>query len=541
MRTLEEIKDLLKGSLYFAVFDSTKSFFHVPIYDAPRQLTAMLTPVGIYLYNVLAMGLSNATDIFESCMRNIVEGLEGVVNIADDVLVLATKYEKFKTNVISFLDSCVQHDLHLNPDKICINVNSVPFFDQTLTKHRLMMDENKWKAVQEWPIPTCIKELQLVLGGVNYLSKFIPFLSAHRKPLQELLKQSENDFIWQDHHTETFNTLKAAICKDVTLKYFDSKLPIYIKYDASKKGIGVVMLQPESAIENTSKSDIPNLRPVFYASKTLTVTESYYSNIEREMLGVVFSILHLKHFTFGRHVHIITGHKPLIMLFNKNLYATSPRLSQMLVQILDYSIEFHHQEGSKMHLSNALSCFSTHDSAVEKADAQPITDFNVTIHDVEMLTGFKSLSSEMVEHETEADSNMQLLKQHIIDGFPNGKSCLPEPIRLFYDCRECLTVIDGVIMCEKTIETLHTSHMGVSKTIERTRTVLFWPNMQKDIEVHLASCHPCAENKIKQKPEPLLHDVPMVLWYSITLDNFEYKSTHHNSKINHTVAIGDLH
>ena len=61
------------------------------------------------------------------------------------------------------------------------------------------MDENKWKAVKEWPILTNIEELQSFLGSVNYLSKFVPFLSTHRKPFQELLKQSENDFIWQDH------------------------------------------------------------------------------------------------------------------------------------------------------------------------------------------------------------------------------------------------------------------------------------------------------------------------------------------------------
>ena len=156
------------------------------------------------------------------------------------------------------------------------------------------------------------------------------------------------------------------------------------------------MLQLDSAIENTSKSDIPNnLRPVFYASKTLTSTESNYSNIEREMPGMVFSVLHFKHFTFGQNIHIITDHKPLIMLFKKNLHATSPRLSQMLVQILDYNIEFHHQEGSKMCLSDALSHASTHDKVDEKANAKPVADFNVTIHDVEVLTGFKSLSCEM--------------------------------------------------------------------------------------------------------------------------------------------------
>ena len=76
------------------------------------------------------------------------DGLEGVVNIADDVLVFAMKYDKFKGNV---LDRCIEHDLHLNPAKIRINVDSVPFFGQTLTKDGLQMDANKWQVIQNWP------------------------------------------------------------------------------------------------------------------------------------------------------------------------------------------------------------------------------------------------------------------------------------------------------------------------------------------------------------------------------------------------------
>ena len=104
MRTLGEIIDMLKGSMYFAVFNNTKSFFHVPLDHELKQLMAMLTPIGIYLCNVLTMCLSNATDIFKKCMQNIVDGLEGVVNIANDVLVFAMKYDKFKENVTNFLD-----------------------------------------------------------------------------------------------------------------------------------------------------------------------------------------------------------------------------------------------------------------------------------------------------------------------------------------------------------------------------------------------------------------------------------------------------
>ena len=187
-------------------------------------------------------------------------------------------------------------------------------------------------------------------------------------------------------------------------------------------------------MQNTSKTDVPNnLRPMFYASKMLTVTESNYSNIEHEMLDVVFSILHFKHFTFGRKIHIIMDHKLLITLFKKNVHATSPRLSHMFVQILDYIVELHHQEGTKMHLSDALSCISTHDSLVERNNAKPVADFSMNIHDVEQLTGFKQLSLQYIKKDTEDDQDMQLLKQYIYDGFPNAKSCLPEQICVYFD------------------------------------------------------------------------------------------------------------
>ena len=118
MYTLEDIIDKLKYATHFAIFDSTKSFFHVPLDKASKKLMTMLTPIGIFVYNVLAMGLSNATDIFEKCMREIVKDLNGVINIADDVLVFGVGKEQFQNNVVSFLDHCVERDLHLKPDKI---------------------------------------------------------------------------------------------------------------------------------------------------------------------------------------------------------------------------------------------------------------------------------------------------------------------------------------------------------------------------------------------------------------------------------------
>ena len=231
--TLDEIIDKLKGSLFFAVFDTTKGFFHVPMDEKSKLLTVMLTPYGIYIYNVLAMGLADATDIFELCIHQLLQDLQGVLNIADDILVFGRTREEFNSNVISFLDRCVREDIHLNPDKVQINVDDVPFFGHVLTKDGIQPDESKVKLILDWPIPENQKELQQFMGSVNYLSKFLAFLSDLHAPLQLLLKK-DSEFIWTDTHTIAFNRIKEHVSNDVRLQFFYSSKPLLIEVDASK-------------------------------------------------------------------------------------------------------------------------------------------------------------------------------------------------------------------------------------------------------------------------------------------------------------------
>ena len=150
------------------------------------------------------------------------------------------------------------------------------------------------------------------MGSVNYLSKFLAFLSDLCAPLQPLLKK-DSEFIWTDTHIVAFNHIKEHVSNDVKLQFFDSSKPLFIEVDASKQGIGAAMLQCDPIVKDSSSTEIPNnLRPISYASKTLSETESNYSNIERALLGVVFAVTHFKHFTYGRPVTIISDHKPLV-------------------------------------------------------------------------------------------------------------------------------------------------------------------------------------------------------------------------------------
>ena len=66
--TLDDILHKLLRAKYMACFDTLKGFFHVPLDENSKLLTAMLTPIGVFIYNVVAIGLTNANDIFEQCL-----------------------------------------------------------------------------------------------------------------------------------------------------------------------------------------------------------------------------------------------------------------------------------------------------------------------------------------------------------------------------------------------------------------------------------------------------------------------------------------
>ena len=247
-------------------------------------------------------------------------------------------------------------------------------------------------------------------------------------------------------------------------------------------------------------------------------------------------MLHFKHFTYGRQIHIITGHKPLITLFAKNLATTSQRLSQMLIKILDYVVVLHHQEGNKMHLSDAVSRLSVHDSDAAKSKAKPIADFNISIHEILEINGFKSLTLQDIKEQTIKDCQLTKLKTYIVDGFLKHKHECAENIHSFFDYRGSLTIIHGMVMkdkrivipeslCNDALKVLHRSHMGIVKTKEHASTSMFWPKIYSDIKNYLSTCCPCMMYKVKQQSQPLEHDIPTKPWCSLTLDNFEYKGS----------------
>ena len=86
-----------------------------------------------------------------------------------------------------------------------------------------------------------------------------------------------------------------------------------------------------------------------------------------------------------------------------------------------------------MHLSDAISRFSTHDQDDAKCKAKPVVNFNISIHDVEEITGFKTVTLKQIASEIATDVQLEQLKEYIINGFPKSKYKCTELTRNLFD------------------------------------------------------------------------------------------------------------
>ena len=118
------------------------------------------------------------------------------------------------------------------------------------------------------------------------------------------------------------------------LAYFDAKSECTIQCDASKQGLGAVLLQEG--------------QPVIYISRTPTETEQRYSNIECELLAVVFALERLNHYTAGYRVKVETDHEPLMSIWKKSIASTSTRVQRLLLRLLQYDIDIQYLPGKRM-------------------------------------------------------------------------------------------------------------------------------------------------------------------------------------------------
>ena len=138
------------------------------------------------------------------------------------------------------------------------------------------------------PTPESPADLCRFLGMVQYLAKFMPNLASNSSALRQLLVKDAN-WEWTEEHTKQFHDFQFLVTNSPVLKYFDPNLPVKLPVDASKSGLGSVLLQ-------LHKYD---WYPVAFASRALSKTERCYSQTEKEALAVVYASEKFNQFVYG--------------------------------------------------------------------------------------------------------------------------------------------------------------------------------------------------------------------------------------------------
>ena len=138
---------------------------------------------------------------------------------------------------------------------------------------------------------------------VNYLAKFIPTLSDLCHPLRQAI--SKEEWNWNQSCGKAITEIKEAILKTGVLRYLHPIAKITVQCDASSLALGAAILQEG--------------KPVAFASRALPSAEKNYSQLEKEMLAIVFALWRFVQYVYGREVLVESDHQPLETILQKPL------------------------------------------------------------------------------------------------------------------------------------------------------------------------------------------------------------------------------
>ena len=111
----------------------------------------------------------------------------------------------------------------------------------------------------------------------------------------------------------------------------------------------------------------------------------------------------------------------------------------------------------------------------------------------------------MIRQETVNDGELQCLSETVLKGWPEYRSECPEPIIQYWNYRDEISIVDGIVMKgvrivipkvlrKEVLEQIHFAHLGIEKCKLRARDSVFWPNINHDISELVSKCEACREH-----------------------------------------------
>ena len=495
----DEVQDHLGNAQVFTKLDCRKGFWQVPITPEDQAKTAFSPGPGMGLFEFLRLpfGLTGSPGTFQRLMDRVLRGLPFAMVYVDDILVYSSDERSHKQHLRQVFQRLVDYGLTLHGEKCAIGVQEVSYLGHTFTKHGMIPDPSKVKAIQNWPTPSSVTEVQRFLGLASYYRRYIKNFANIASPLYHLTNKGVT-FQWTNPCQEAFTTLKICLISQPILKCPDFSLPFTLYTDASDSGLGAVLQQG------------PNV--IAYSSRSLKPAEKNYSVIEKECLALVYAIKYFKHYLLGHCFTVYTDHNPLQWLSAQKMEG---KLSRWALQLQEFEFKILYRRGTHNANADALSrqpctaatkviCGPSESELIKEQTNDPIL---AKIISYLKTNGNKKPQGTEWKH-PRYRRWLQLWPQLKLQ---NGVlyRCIIKPVSK----EQRLVPIAPLSLKATYLQQFHDAplgaHQGYMKTLLRLQENVYWVGMATDTQNYCDSCDACNQAKpALPQPVPLVN-MPM--------------------------------
>ncbi|CAA0810785.1 Uncharacterized mitochondrial protein AtMg00860, partial [Striga hermonthica] len=337
---IDNLFDQLRGACVFSKIDLRSGYHQLKIKESDITKTAFRTCYSHYEFVVMPFGLSNASAVFMDLMNRIFHPYldQFVIVFIDDILIYSKSQKEHEEHLRVVLETLRREKLYAKFSKCEFWLQRVAFLGHVITQAGIEVDPSKVSAVQNWSTPNSPSEVRSFLGLAGYYCRFIEGFSKIALPLSQLTRKSVK-FEWTDQCESSFQELKKRLASAPVLTIPDPSWSFTIFSDASRRGLGCVLMQDGQVIA--------------YASRQLKPHEQNYPTHDLELAAIVHALKIWRHYLYGGRCEIFTDHKSLQYIFTQKELNMRQRRWFELVKDYDCSIQYH--PGKANVVADALS------------------------------------------------------------------------------------------------------------------------------------------------------------------------------------------
>ncbi|GJY19952.1 putative reverse transcriptase domain-containing protein [Tanacetum coccineum] len=271
---IDDLFDQLQGAKHFSKIDLRSGYHQLRVKEQDISKTAFRTRYGHYEFLVMPFGLTNAPAVFMDLMNRVFHEFldKFVIVFIDDILVFSKSKEEHEEHLRTVLQILRQEKLYAKFSKCEFWLSKVAFLGHIVSAEGITMDPAKVEAITKWPRPTSVTEVRSFLGLAGYYRRFVEGFSRLALPLTKLMRKGEK-FVWNEEREKSFEELKQRLVSAPILTLPSGTGGFQIYSDASKKGLGCVLMQHGKVIAYASRQ----LKPyeVNYPTHVLQVCKFY--------------------------------------------------------------------------------------------------------------------------------------------------------------------------------------------------------------------------------------------------------------------------